>query len=342
MRVVLTGSSGFLGGHAAEAFQLQGHKVIGIVRSSSSTALLSAAGIEVFACPLEDEPRLQQAMQHVDAVVHVAARVHTHGLWQQFVGVTVEGTRHVLQAAIAARVPRFIQISTVGVYGFPRSRNPAPFREADGYGHIHRWNYYSRAKIEAEKIVLAAHESGRIATTILRPTWVYGPRDSTTFPRITAALKNRRLKWIGDGQNKLSLIHVTDVARAVVLSATSSSSAGHVYNVSADETSPTQRDFITRICELTDSPPPASSVPYNTAYAMAFAGECVAHLTRYRICPPLTRLSVLLLGGPRRYNSDRIRAELAWKPTVTFDEGILQTAQWYRGLKTPLLAASPG
>jgi nucleoside-diphosphate-sugar epimerase len=68
----------------------------------------------------------------------------------------------------------------------------------------------------------------------------------------------------------------------------------------------------------------------NDAYAMGFGGECVAHLTRYRACPPLTRLTVLLFGGNRRFSSDKIRAELGWHPIVSFEEGIHQATTWYR------------
>ena len=335
MRVILTGSSGFLGSHLIEAFQQNGHTVVGIVRPNPRAASSPAPGVELFPSALDDVPRLQQAMNKADVVVHAAAKVHTHGFWRDFAAVTIEGTRHVLQAAVQARVPRFVQISTVGVYGFPSPHHPLPFRETDGYGGVHRWNYYSRAKIEAEKIVLTAHQSGRISATVIRPTWIYGLRDSTTFDRILAALRDRRIKWIGDGTNRLSLIHVGDAARAIVLAATASKAAGQVYNLADDESSPTQRDFILRICELMDLPPPTSTIPYRLAYAMGLAGECVAHLTRYRVCPPITRLSVLLFGGRRRYNSDKIRTELGWQPSVSFETGLMQTAQWYRREPAP-------
>lgn len=335
MRVILTGSSGFLGGHLAEAFRQHGHTVVGIVRPASHTTSSPPTGIELLSSTLDDVPRLQQAMNKADAVVHVAAKVHTHGFWRDFVAVTIEGTRHVLQAAVAARVPRIIQISTAGVYGFPSSRHPLPFRETDGCGNVHHWNYYTRAKIEAERIVLHAHQSGRISATVIRPTWIYGPRDSTTFDRILTALRDRRMKWIGDGNNRLSLIHVRDAAQAIVLAATASKAAGQIYNVADDEASPTQREFIMRICELMDLPPPTSTIPYPLAYAAGFASEWVAHLTRYRVSPPLTRLSVLLFGGRRRYSSDKIRIELGWQPAVSFESGILQTAQWGRQESAP-------
>lgn len=131
MRVILTGCTGFLGGHLVEAFQQQGHSVGGIIRSNAHAKAPVLTDIELFEASLHDRPRLQQAMKGADIVVHAAAKVHTHGLWREFVDGTIDVTRDVMHAAINAGVPRFVQISTVGVYGFPNGRNNRPFRETD-------------------------------------------------------------------------------------------------------------------------------------------------------------------------------------------------------------------
>ncbi len=340
MRVFLTGASGFIGGHLAEAFVQRGHQVVGIVRPTSHTEFLQSLGVKLVVNTPENTTGLSNAMRGADVVIHTAAQVRTHGFWRDFVQTTVEGTRHVLEVAQHAQVPHFIHISTVGVYGFPANGGGAPFAETSPHGGIHKWNYYSRAKIEAEKLVRTAQESGYIATTILRPTWVYGPRDTTTLTRLIAALGNRRVKWIGNGNNRLSLIYVTDVADAIVRAAANTRARGQIYNVAADETSPTQHEFIARICQLMELPLPVASVPYRLAYDLGFAGECVAHLSRYRVCPPLTRLTALLFGGNRRFNSEKIRAELGWQPIMPFEEGIRQATTWYH--KHPPAARSGG
>ena len=328
MHVFLTGASGFIGGHLAEAFVQHGHHVVGIVRPTSRTDFLQSLGIELAVSGLEDIARLSDVMRGADVVIHAAAQVDTHGFWRDFVQTTVDGTRHVLDAAQQAHVPHFIQISTVGVYGFP-ARDGTPFTEASPYGHIHRWNYYSRAKIEAEKLVHETQRYNLITTTVIRPTWVYGPRDTTTLARLVAALRTRRFKWIGNGDNRLSLLYATDLANAVVHAATNPHARGQIYNVATDETSPTQREFLTRICQLMELPLPEAGVPYGVAYALGFGGECVSHLTRHQVSPPLTRLTALLFGGNRRFSSERIRAELGWHPIVSFEEGIHQATACY-------------
>lgn len=328
MRVLITGASGFLGSHIAEAFVERGHTVAALVRPSSRVDFLQSLGVELRQATLEEASSLRDAMRGADLLVHTAAKVHTHGFWRDFVRTTIEGTRHTLQAAIEAGVGHYIHISTVGVYGFPRT-NGAPFDETYPYGQPYRWNYYSRAKIQAEKLVRDAQAKQLIATTILRPTWVYGPRDATTLDRLSAALRAGRYKWIGDGSNKLSLVYVADAANAVLLAATDPRSRGQIYNVAADEASPTQREFVTRICELLALPVPTASISYRSAHRLAFASECIAHFSAYRVCPPITRLAVLLMGGHRRYHSGKIRSELGWQPTVPFTKGIEAAVQCY-------------
>lgn len=335
MKVLVTGASGFLGSHAAEAFIRRGDEVVALVRGDSQTGFLKSLGIVPVRSALDDPATLRNAMQAVDVVIHAAARVDSYGFWRDFRQVTIEGTRQVLGTAIDAGVPQFIHISSSGVYENSRSRGE-PYRESQDYGAPYRWSYYGRAKIEAERIVREAGDAGRIHTTILRPTWIYGPRDVTIFERVASALRARRFKWIGDATNKLNLVYVTDVANAIVLAATKLEARDRIYNVADDEHSVTQKQFITRICELLGLPLPASTVSRGLAHNLGFLGECVAHATGFSVRPPLTRLSVLLLAGDRRFPNEKLRSELGWNPAVAFDDGIQRTATWHKNRPQPV------
>jgi nucleoside-diphosphate-sugar epimerase len=189
--------------------------------------------------------------------------------------------------------------------------------------------------MEAERHVREASSHKAIATTILRPTWIYGPRDSYIMPKIIDALRQGRYKWIGDGTNRLSLVHVADVAGAVVMALEHPAAAGQTYNVADDESSPTQREFIGSICRSLDISMPVSSISYQTARRIGFLGECVAHATGFRVCPPITRLSVLLLGGHRKFSNKKIKSDLGWQPSMTFDDGIGETLRWHNNNQRP-------
>ncbi|HUK83887.1 MAG TPA: NAD-dependent epimerase/dehydratase family protein [Verrucomicrobiae bacterium] len=317
MRVVITGATGFLGRHVAEAFVQQGCEVAAIVRHTSRTGPLEALGVRLHTVTFDQPEALMQAVTGAEAIVHAAAKVHTYGRWREFQHVTVEGTRALLNAVARARVPHFIHLSTVGVYGWPRP-DGRPFDETCIFGKPYRWNYYSRAKILAEQFV----QQSPTPFTILRPTWVYGPQDTASIPRIVNALRAGRLKLIGDGNNRLSIVYVTDVARAVVAIAQNPKTRGAIFNIANDETCPTQREFLQIICRLTGLEEPTAQISYAAAHRLAFLSEGVAHVTGYRICPPLTRLAVLLLGGQRRYSSDKIRRAIGWQTSIGAEEGL--------------------
>jgi nucleoside-diphosphate-sugar epimerase len=133
----------------------------------------------------------------------------------------------------------------------------------------------------------------------------------------------------------MNLIYVADAVRAILLAANNSWAHGHTYNLAADETSPTQREFIHHLCELLQLPPPTGAISYAAAHRLGFLSECVAHATGYHVRPPLTRLSVLLLGGHRHFVNQKLRDELGWEPLVPFADGLRRTVEWYLGHGRP-------
>jgi nucleoside-diphosphate-sugar epimerase len=328
MRLALTGSSGFLGAALADALAARGHAVTGLVRTANSTPAVT--GLERRRVNYADLATVTAALRGADAVVHAAARVHNTGPWREFATGTVALTQTVLAAAHAAGVAHFIHISTVGVYGFPARDDSPPVDETAPTGNIHRWNYYSRAKAVAEQLVGQAGADGKMAVTILRPTWLYGPGPDAILGRLIAALRAGRYRWIGDGQNRLSLLFLADAVDAIVRVVEQPAARHRVYNLAADELAPTQAAFITRLCHTLQLPLPTGRLSYPLAYRLGLAGECLAHLTAHRLQLPLSRLSVLLLGGHRRFNCDKIRHELGWQPQVHFNDGLPRAVEGFR------------
>ena len=328
MRIAVTGSTGFVGRHLAAAIVRAGHSLIGLVRAPAPPDFLAALGGETRLVTLTHVDQVRAALQGADVVVHAAAKIYGRGRGSEFTE-NPRLTRCVLDAAIAAGIPHFVHLSTVGIYGFPRGRS-TPFLETDGHGPIHRWNLYSRSKVESEKIVFAAQQAGRIAVTVLRPTWITGPGDTALMGRRIDVLRWRRYTWIGTGQNRISLIDVSDAVAAVVCASTQAVAAGQTYNIAADEFAPTQEEFITQICRRMDLPLPTKRVAYSSAYAAGLLAECLAHLSANRIVLPVTRLSVLAVGGQRGFSSDKLRRDLGWQPQVTFTESIGRTTEWFR------------
>ncbi|HUS92922.1 MAG TPA: NAD-dependent epimerase/dehydratase family protein [Phycisphaerae bacterium] len=323
----VTGATGLLGSHVVEQLVAAGQPVRALVRPSSDTGLLSEWGVQTATGDLADAESLRQAMDGATTVYHVAAQVGDWGPWERFVAVTIDGTRNMLQAAKQAGVKRFLHVSSISAYGHPDGAGMVLDESAPLGVNLHKWSYYSRAKVEAEKLAWAAHRAGDVPVTVVKPSWLYGPRDRASTPRLVRAIQAGKAKLLGDGNNRLNLAHAGNVAEGCILAATGEKAAGESYNLSSDGEI-TQREYFNRIAECLGRPPVTKSVPYGIARRAAFLMELFGHLLRRKKPPLVTRYSVWLMGRRCFFSCEKARRELGWQPTVGYDEGIRSSVQW--------------
>ena len=217
---LVTGATGLLGSHICEQLIQAGQPVRALVRPSSDTSFLESIGVELATGDVVDPESLDASMQDVNTVYHAAAQVGDWGKWAWYVSVTIEGTRNMLAAAEQAGVKRFLHVSSISAYGHPDGEGLVLDETAPLGVGLHKWSYYSRAKVEAEKLVWAAHEQGRLPVTVVRPSWLYGERDRASMPRLITAIKAGKAKLIGKGDNRLNLTYAGNEAEGCILAAT--------------------------------------------------------------------------------------------------------------------------
>jgi nucleoside-diphosphate-sugar epimerase len=321
MLALVTGGTGLLGSHIAEQLHRRGRHVRALCRPGSDTRFLQSLGAQIMTGDVTDHHVLVEACRGADVVYHAAAQVRDWGRWEDFVRVSIDGTQNLLEAAASAKVGRFLHISSSSVYG-PVDGAGRVLDESAPIGmNLHRWSYYSRSKVEAERRVWAMHESRKLPVTVIRPSWLYGPRDRATLPRLIDSIRKRKLKIIGDGQNRLNLVHAGNVAEAAILAAESELAAGQVYNCCHDGAL-TQREYFDRVAAAIGAPPIARSVPYRVAYNAAFLMECGGRLFRTKDPPLVTRFGVWLMGRRCLFECQKLKDQLGWKSTVGYEEGI--------------------
>lgn len=325
---LVTGGTGLLGSHIVEQLVRRGRRVRALVRKGSDVRFLRSLNVELCEGDLSDAESLKRACAGVSVVYHAAARVGDWGPWAEFVEWTIKGTRRLLDAAIAAKVPRFIHISSISAYGHPNAPGLVLNETAPLGQNLHRWSYYSRAKVEAEKLVWAAHQRGDIAVTVIRPSWLYGPRDRATIARLCDSIRTRRLRLIGDGENRLNVVHAGNVAEAAILAADSDRAVGEAFNCSNDGVL-TQRQYFNLVAGTLGEPPITRKVPYGVAYFAGFMAEVIGHLFNRKKPPLITRYSVWLMGRKTFFECDKARTVLGWQPSVSYEEGIPQAVRAY-------------
>jgi len=324
---LITGATGLLGSHIAEQLRRANVPVRAVCRPGSDTTFLESIGVEIVPGDITDPDSLRRAAEGMHTVYHAAARVGDWGPWAEFVALSIDGTQHMLEAAVEAGVKRLVHISSISVYGHRDGEGLILEEDAPLGVDTPKWSYYSRAKVAAERIVWRAHEEGRIPVTVIRPSWLYGQRDRATLPRLIGKIRRRKVKLIGDGENRVNVVHAANVAEGTILAAQSEKAIGQAYNICHDGVL-TQRKYFNMVAEALGERPIKRSVPYAVAHWAAFVMECFARL--FGGSPLVTRYTVWLIGRRCFFECHKIKKELGWQSRIGYAEGIPEAVEDYR------------
>jgi nucleoside-diphosphate-sugar epimerase len=324
---LVTGATGMLGSHIAERLVARGRGVRALVRPGSDTRFLQTLGVELVPGDLTDPDSCARAARGVEVIYHAAAKVGDWGPWREFQAGCIDATLNLARAAIAARVRRFLHISSTSAYGHP-AEGGLPIVETDPMGqNLWVWDAYTRSKVESEQILWGLGATEGLPVTVIRPSWLYGERDRTTTARLVGRLRARRVLLIGRGDNPLSAVYAGEVADAALLAAGDPGSVGEAYNIT-NQGPITQLQFLDLLAEASGAPPVRRRVPYRVAYAFAFAFEAKGRLLRQARPPWVTRYATWLMGRNLHYSTEKARTRLGWEPRLTYRESVERTVRW--------------
>jgi ornithine--oxo-acid transaminase len=326
---LVTGASGFVGGHVVRRLLDEGYQVRCLARATSDTTQLDALPVEVAIADLRNPASLRRAVTGCRYVVHSAALVSDWATVKEIETANVTGTRDLLTASSAAAVERFIQISTTDVYGYPGGAEVGEDQVAKGFR-----NWYAETKQSAEDAVQAANGLDGLETVILRPATIYGPGSKETVGEIAKALKAGGMMLLVDGgKADAGLCYIENLVDAIVLALRAEGVAGEAYNV-CDGVAVSWRQFTSDLADRLGFAHARISMPYPVAYAIGAALEHGYRAARSRtgvtIRPLLSRQAVQVLGLPQSFSNQRLREQLGWAPRVGYEEAMDATATWVR------------
>lgn len=319
---LVTGASGFVGGHLAEALARQNVKVKLLVRSTSKLPFKPTVNMEIFYGDVTDLESLRRAMKGVEVVYHLAGVLRGSN-FLSYCNVNAEGTRKVCQAAAENRVKRLVYVSSLSAAG--PSPEAGPIDETVFPQPV---SFYGQTKLMGEDIALSYQN--RYPVTVLRPGAVYGPRETDIFEYFKMVAS--RLVVIGGADTqKISFVYVDDLVDAILLAAHSKKAEGKTYFVS-DGQSYHWGDITAYIGKALNKSYVTIKIPLGLVKIVASVGDFIAYLTGKSILPPIVssdKMKEAQVPGWACKNT-KLRQELGFKPKFDIEVGIQKTVEAYR------------
>jgi nucleoside-diphosphate-sugar epimerase len=321
--VLVTGARGFLGSALLNDLLESGYDVRALVRNPALPSYRKA--LEVVVGDIRDPQCAKQASAGCDTIVHLAGQAHAldddHVSDQDYQSINVDGTKHLLDGAVAGGVRTFIFASSVKVFGettidcADESAPPAP------------QSPYARSKWMAEQLVASYGKGGSLATLSLRLPLVYGPTEKGNLYRMIAAIDRGKFPPLPHVQAARSMLHVKNFLLAVRAVLQSAGFLKPMY-VATDA----KPYSITEVYDLLRKglglQPPLSRVPL---WALSVGGQCGDIVQAlFGKTAPLSSATLEKLIGQAWYSPEALIRDTGYQPGYTFEDAVPELIRHYR------------
>jgi nucleoside-diphosphate-sugar epimerase len=318
MTSLVTGATGFIGSHLVEELLAQGEAVRALVRKADSRPAWERCPDnlpEIISGDMRGPTAMRTAVEGANVVYHCA--VAGAGMpASEAHAVNLTGLRNLLEGLRLAGGGRLVLLSGLSVLGL-RSRDPLtedlpcqPCADPE-----------IDAKLKAEEMAWDYRRKYGLQVCILRAGFVYGPRDRRNLPQLVDAIRGGSFVYIGSRHNLVPLVHVRDMARALVLAGHVPAADGRVYHI-ADGSRTTLRDLAGLVCQLVGRRRPRWTLPYYPTLALCRICEWLGHTLGWPSYGPISRSALLFLGTSRYVDIHRATEELGFIPRIGYRDGL--------------------
>lgn len=330
MSTLVTGGTGFLGRKLVERLLAEGRQVTVLSRSKATD--LEARGVKFIRTSLDEAPKVEAACAGIETIFHVAARVGVWGPYDEFFRTNVLGTRALIAGAQKHGVKRFVHTSTPSVV-----YNGCDHRGSDESLPLTTDcpSAYPLTKAMAEREVLAANRDS-LQTVALRPHLIWGVGDPHLVPRVLARARVGKLRIIGNGGNRVDMVHVSNAVDAHLLAEQAlkrrdGRAAGRAYFITNDEPVALW-EWINQLLAALGEPPVTKKISLGAASAIGSVCETLWRVLRKSGEPPMTRFIAKELATDHWFSLDAAKRDLNYAPRVSMAEGTAELIASY--LKT--------
>ena len=320
--ILVTGGTGFTGSHLVRSLARDYGRVRVLTRSAGRAASVLPPGVEIIEGDIADRATVDRATEGCEIVFNLAAAFREPGISERrYADVHVEGTRHLLDAALKYGVRRIVHCSTVGVLSHiehPPADETWPYSPGD---------IYQATKAEGEQLALTYARELGAPVTVARPTPIYGPGD-TRLLKLFKLISRRRFVMLGDGEVYFHMVHVDDLVQGLQLLAVHPDAVGEIFTIGGSEYR-TLNEVVALIAAEVGVPVPRWHLPAKPFQLLGTLCERIC--VPLGITPPIYRRRVDFFTKSRAFSIRKAMEVLGYEPEIDLETGIRQTIAWYRG-----------
>ena len=322
MKILVTGSTGYLGSNLTRRLIREGHAVRAFARKNSPNLKnLDGLDVEMVYGDLTDDDGIKNAVKNIDVVFHIGAVYREAKVKEQYYfDVNTEGTRRILEASLAGGVGHFIHCSTIGVLGGPKvlpANEDSPYNPGDPY---------QKSKAEGEKTALEFHKIHNFPVTVIRPGAIYGPGDFRML-KMFRMIANKKFIMLGSGEVYLHQVYIDDLVDGFLLGWKKKNSIGNIYIIEGPDYV-TLNELAAIIAAEFDVPAPKRHLPVKPFQILGTITEKI--FVPLGLEPPIYRRRVDFFTKSRAFDISKARNELGYNPVFDIRRGVHETAKWYR------------
>lgn len=321
-KVLVTGATGFIGSNLVRRLVELNYKVSVLIRGGSKLDKIEDLEVNRFIGDLNDYSSLLNATKGFNLVFNLAAGLPYHRLSDKgYHLANVEGVKNIANACLKRNVDRLVHVSTVGVYGSTSEKG------IDESAPLVLRDEYSKSKAMGDEIIFKAIKENNLPATIIRPTIAYGPGDTRPgFLDLFRLIKKGLFVPVGQGDNYFHTIYVENLIHGLILASAHKKALGQDFII-GDDPCPKMRDIWQTIANVEEKNLPGFNLPVPLAKALGKISDVSRKLGGPS---PLNTQRVKFITENRRYNINKAKKLLGYKPKIGLKQGVERTYFWYK------------